>query len=105
MKRLQEVIIENLKHYREQSSLSQAKLAEKSNLSTNYISEIESGRSLPSIKSIEKISNILGVKPYQILMDIEDQDITSKEDLLIRIERDMTGSFATIMKEVLKKYR
>jgi transcriptional regulator with XRE-family HTH domain len=41
--------------------LTQAKLAEKVNTATNYISAIEAGRRFPSVKILEKIALVLGI--------------------------------------------
>ena len=52
------------------------KLAELCNLSTGYISEIESGKKFPTDTSIDKIADSLKVKPYQLFIenDLTDED-------------------------------
>ena len=51
----------NIKIYRKSSNLTQAKLAEKVNTATNYISAIEAGRRFPSVEMLKKIALALGV--------------------------------------------
>ena len=51
----------NIKIYRKSCNLTQAKLAEKVNTATNYISAIEAGRRFPSVKILEKIAIVLGI--------------------------------------------
>ena len=47
------------------------KLAEMCDTATSYIGEIEIGRRFPSIKLIEKISEVLGVEPYRFFIHAE----------------------------------
>jgi transcriptional regulator with XRE-family HTH domain len=51
----------NIKIYRKSCNLTQAKLAEKVNTATNYISAIEAGRRFPSVRILEKIALVLGI--------------------------------------------
>jgi len=51
----------NIKFYRKSCNLTQAKLAEKVNTATNYISAIEAGRRFPSVKILEKIALALKI--------------------------------------------
>ena len=56
---LRKVLALNLKFYRKILGLSQAKLAEKVNISDNYIALIETGRRFPSINMLERIAEAL----------------------------------------------
>ena len=61
---LYNVIGKNIKHYREQSNLTQMQLAERSQISISYLSKIEASgcnKSL-SISVLNQIANILNVK-------------------------------------------
>ena len=51
---LREVCRDNVKHYRKKKNLSQEQLAEMSNLSTNYIGDIERANRKVTIDTIEK---------------------------------------------------
>lgn len=61
---LREVFIDNVKHYRKKKKLSQEQLAEMSNLSTNYIGDIERTNRKVTIDTIEKISKGLNVEAH-----------------------------------------
>jgi len=50
-----------------EAGMTQAKLAEKSNLSIDSISRIERGDRAPSLESLEKIAEALGVDPADLL--------------------------------------
>ena len=67
--RLREVFRDNVKHYRKKKKLSQEQLAEMSNLSTNYIGDIERANRKVTIDTIEKISKGLNVEPHLLLME------------------------------------
>lgn len=48
---------------RKEASLTQEQLAEKVKLSAKYIQFIESGNRVPSLKTVYRVANALGVKP------------------------------------------
>lgn len=54
-------INKNIKKYRLSRGLTQEKLGELCNISPDYISEIERGRKIPSLKRLVIIADILGV--------------------------------------------
>ncbi len=66
---LRQVFRDNVKFYRKELKLSQEKLAELSNLSTNYIGDIERTNRKITIDTIEKIANGLGIDPALLLID------------------------------------
>lgn len=66
---LRQVFRDNVKFYRKELKLSQEKLAELSNLSTNYIGDIERTNRKITIDTIEKIANGLGINPALLLIN------------------------------------
>ena len=64
---LRQIFSKNIKFYRTQNNLSQQELAEKCETATNYISEIETGRKVPSIEMIEKLASVLNVPAWAFL--------------------------------------
>ena len=52
---------------RMKAGMTQAKLAEKADLSVDSISRIERGDRAPSLESLEKISEALGIEPAELL--------------------------------------
>ena len=52
----------NLKKLRKSAGLTQEQLAEKAKVSTTYLAYIETGTKRPSLKVINKIAEVLGVK-------------------------------------------
>ena len=66
---LKHIFRENVKFYRKQLNLSQEKLAELSNLSTNYIGDIERTNRKVTIDTIGKIAKGLNVDPSLLLVN------------------------------------
>ncbi len=58
--------ISNLKKYRQENNLSQAELAEKCDVTTGTIGNIECGLAKPSFDLIIKISITLGIHPAML---------------------------------------
>lgn len=66
---LREIFRQNVIYYRKQQNLSQEKLAELSDISTNYIGDIERANRKVTIDTIEKISKGLKVTPELLLTE------------------------------------
>ncbi len=58
----------NVRKYRNESNLSQEKLAELTGLHRTYISDIERGLRSISLNNIEKISKALNVEIYKLFI-------------------------------------
>ena len=70
----------NIKRYRARKGWSQAKLAEKMDISTNYLSDIETGRGWVSPFSLIKLANSLEIDVYELF---KPQETASAEVLNI----------------------
>ncbi len=60
----------NLKFYRNLRNLTQEKLGELSGISTDYISELERGKKVPSIKRLDLIAKALDIEIYKFFIPI-----------------------------------
>ena len=76
-----ESIGKNIRKYRLIRKLRQEDLAEKADLSTNYIGAIERGEKTPSLETLIVIINALGVSAEVILADVIDQGYIVKDSL------------------------
>ncbi|MBR6163105.1 helix-turn-helix transcriptional regulator [bacterium] len=63
----EKIISDNIKYYRKLKNLTQEKLSEICDISQDYLSEIERGKKMPSLKRLIKISNGLEIEPYLLL--------------------------------------
>lgn len=64
---------------RKQRKLTQEKLAEKADMSSNYLSHIETSRSIPSLETLMTLCTVLDVTPDTILLGTT----TAQNDYLI----------------------
>ena len=71
-----------IQKYRIKSGYTQENLAEAVDLSTSYVSEIETGKKRPSMKTLEKIAAVLGV-PLVALMD-DGPEVEQKKDVFVQ---------------------
>lgn len=77
-----DTIGKNIRKFREIKKLRQEDLAEKTDLTTNYIGMIERGEKIPSLETFINILNSLGVSADMVLSDILDNGYKVKDSLL-----------------------
>ncbi len=63
-----EILKNNLKLYRNMRNLTQEQLAEMAGISTDYISELERGKKVPSIKRLDYIAKALNIEIYKFFL-------------------------------------
>jgi transcriptional regulator with XRE-family HTH domain len=108
---LRSLLSKNIKRFRQRKSWSQAKLAEKMNISTNYLSDIETGRGWVSPFSLVKLANALEVEVYELfkhqeMVSINKVNIVNKclEDfsssLRVSFEKSIIDSMRKIQKNL-----
>ncbi len=61
------LIRSNIKKYRNEKNLSQEQLSEMAGISCDYLSEIERGKKVPSIKRLCMIADALEIDAYLLL--------------------------------------
>ena len=81
----------NIKLYRTNLGISQAKMAEMVNMATNYLGLIENGKKFPSAEMIERIAASLGKDTTDLFMTAPIEQnwkeiILSKIEMVIDIE-------------------
>lgn len=77
-----DTIGKNIRKFREIKKLRQEDLAEKTDLTTNYIGMIERGEKIPSLETFINILNSLGASADMVLSDVLDNGYTVKDSLL-----------------------
>ena len=68
MNNLRYLIGKRIRHFRKSKNLTQEQLAELIGIGTPNISYMENGKFVPSIETLTKLAEILGVEPYEIYM-------------------------------------
>ena len=66
-----EIFRANLKYYRKMRKLTQENLSEICGISTDYLSEIERGKTAPSFKRMDMLAQALNIEVYKLFMPIE----------------------------------
>ena len=65
--KLQKTFGETIRHERLARNLTQEALAEKSELSLNFIGNLERGEKLPSLDTMVKLADALGIKVAELM--------------------------------------
>lgn len=68
---LKQIFGKNIKYYRFEKKLTQEEFAERVNLNSSYVSELESGKYGPTFEKIEEIAKVLNIKPYVLFQENE----------------------------------
>lgn len=66
------VFSKNLRYYRLLNKLTQEELANKSDLTDKYISDLERAQFSPSLEKLEVIANALNIESYKLLKNEND---------------------------------
>lgn len=77
-----DTIGQNIRKYRLANKMRQEDLAEKVNLSANYIGMIERGEKIPSLETFIDIINALQVSSDMILSDVLEKGYIVKDSIL-----------------------
>jgi len=95
MTNLRKLLGSNIKAYRNERDISQAKLAELSDTATNYISAIEAGRRFPSVEMLEKIALALKIDTTELFSLEKMHNSTIKKELeeqiWLNIEKNLSN--------------
>jgi transcriptional regulator with XRE-family HTH domain len=99
---IKDTLGKNIKLLRARRGLSQADLAEKANLSINFLSNIERGIKFPQPNMLSKIADTLGVEVNELF--IENLAADRGKELLNHMSEDLTKTINLAMTEVFKRY-
>ena len=70
-----ELVKYNIKKYRVMNNLTQDKLSELTGISSDYLSEIERGKRVPSLKRLIMIADAMNIPAYKLLMKYPNQKV------------------------------
>lgn len=94
-------LFENIRRIRKDKGITLKEMAEKTGVSLNYLSQIERGKTNPSIGTIKKITNVLGV-PFMGLMN--GNPSAPKPRQKVEVVRRDTRKMLVFPKSKLKQY-
>jgi transcriptional regulator with XRE-family HTH domain len=98
MTNLRNILANNLKEYRRKHGISQAKLAEKAGISTQYIAMIELSRQFPTPEVLDRLAEALNIEAYQLFTVPP-----SPEDAMERLHRDIVSDVRQVFDELIAK--
>jgi len=96
---LLKVLSGNIKLYRERYNLTQAELAEKINISINFLSDIETGKKWASPITLVKLADAFSIEVYELLKPVN--ILPDNVDIILK---KYTEDIYTAIKEVNKIY-
>lgn len=78
---IRHVFGKNVKYYRFQAKYTQATLAEKIDISTTYLSELERGMHSLDFDKMEKLCKCLNIEPFQLFLQVKDINLPRRIDM------------------------
>jgi len=107
MTNLRQLLGFNIKQYRVKRGLTQARLAERADASTQYIAMIELGRKFPSIELLERLAQALEIDNLDLFtpppFPVENMK-TLQKTFLSDLEKEVAKSVNNAVKAVVSNY-
>ena len=86
---IKEILAENLKDKRRKRGLTQEKLAEKANMSLQYLALLELARKFPSGEMLERLATALDIETYELLAvapSVSNELETLRNDIICEVK-------------------
>jgi transcriptional regulator with XRE-family HTH domain len=100
---LRQILSANIKHYRGLRRWSQVVLAEKMGISTNFLADIETGKSWISSMTLTKLANIFEIDAYELFRPPNAPKDETKEAIK-SIVNDISVTIEHSLKQITIKY-
>jgi transcriptional regulator with XRE-family HTH domain len=100
---LRRILSGNIKHFRGLRGWSQVKLAEEISISTNFLADIETGKSWVSSLTLVKLANCFGIEVYELFRPetaLNDETKQAVQSLV----NDISVTFEHSLRQISKKY-
>jgi len=98
MASLRDILASNLKENRKKRGFSQAKLAEKANITTQYIAMIEVSSKFPTPEMMDRIAKALEIEAYE-LFAVK----SSPEGAMELLHDTLVGNIERVVSEAVEK--
>ena len=105
MAKIKEILAQNMKIYRQKLGLTQPELAEKANISTNFIGMIEQKRKFPAPEMLDRIAAALEIETNELFSTSSSPDIELKKlhkEILTDLDRAIGEAVQKAIKEQCK---
>jgi transcriptional regulator with XRE-family HTH domain len=98
MTSIRDILAYNLKENRKKCGFSQAKLAEKANITTQYIAMIEVSRKFPTPEMLDRLAQALEIETFQLFIVKP-----APEDAMERLHDTLVGNIERVVAEAVEK--
>ena len=98
---IEEILAKNLREHRRKCGLSQEKLAEKAEISTQYYAMLEIARRIPSLEVIERLAKSMDIEVFELFL-IDFSPRKELEQLRKDIVNEMKQTFGEIVEKAVK---
>ena len=95
---LRDILAYNLKENRKKRGISQAKLAKKANITTQYIAMIEVSRKFPTPEMLDRIARVLEIDAYELFVVKP-----SPENAMERLHDTLVSNIERVVSEAVEK--
>jgi transcriptional regulator with XRE-family HTH domain len=68
MAKIREILAQNMKQHRQKIGITQPELAERANISTNFIGMIEQKRKFPAPEMLDRIATALEIETFELFI-------------------------------------
>jgi transcriptional regulator with XRE-family HTH domain len=104
MRKIRDILAENLKKNRRLRGLTQEQLAEKADVSSHYVAMVETRKTFPKPEMLERFAKTLGIEPYQ-LFAVENDPNEPNERLYKKMVAEMKHMALDIKQSVKETVR
>jgi transcriptional regulator with XRE-family HTH domain len=101
---LRDIVRSNIRRYRDYRKWTQAELAEKVDISVNFLSDIENGKKWISPASIVKFASVLKIEPFELFKPADAQP-PAVSALFSKYNDEVVEAVSTSLKQVYGYYQ
>jgi len=102
MAKIREILAQNMKTHRQRLGITQPELAERANISTNFIGMIEQKRKFPAPEMLDRIAAAMDIETYELFaVPVSPESELKKlhKEILIDLNRVITEAVGKAIKQ------
>ena len=105
MVKIREILAQNMKIHRQKLGITQPELAERANISTNFIGMIEQKRKFPAPEMLDRIANALQIETFELFSTSASPQAELRKlhkEILADLDRTINEAVNKAIKEHIK---
>ena len=102
MAKIREILAQNIKFHRQKLGITQPELAERANISTNFIGMIEQKRKFPAPEMLDRIASALDIETFE-LFSVSASPQTELRKLHMEILTDIDRAIGEAVGKAIKE--